>query len=74
MLAGIIALWAFIFLFGVDLLRGADDPAKAVATNFNEGGVQDVPLDAIGGSALGKVTARLDRQRAGRGSRSRRTG
>jgi hypothetical protein len=57
MLAGIIGLWAFIFLFGVGLLRGQDDPAKAVAANFNSGGVQDIPLDAIGGSALGKVTA-----------------
>jgi hypothetical protein len=56
-LAGIIALWSFIFLFGVGLLRGQDDPAKAVAANFNEGGVQDVPLEAIGGAAAGKVTA-----------------
>jgi hypothetical protein len=55
-LAGIIALWAFIFLFGVGLLRKGD-PAKAVADNFNTGGVQDVPLDAVAGSALGKVTA-----------------
>jgi hypothetical protein len=57
LLAGIIALWAFIFLFGVNLLRGQADPAKAVAANFNEGGVRDVPLEAVGGSALGKVTA-----------------
>ena len=35
MLAGIIGLWSFIFLFGVGLLRGEGDPAKAVATNFN---------------------------------------
>jgi hypothetical protein len=57
LLAGIIALWAFIFLFGVGLLRGQGDPAKAVAPNFNAGGVQDVPLAAVGGSAAGKVTA-----------------
>jgi hypothetical protein len=56
-LAGIIALWAFIFLVGVNLLRGGNDPAKAVAPNFNEGGVRDIPLEAIGGSVLGKVTA-----------------
>ncbi len=55
-LAGIIALWAFIFLFGVGLLRQGD-PTKAVADNFNTGGVQDLPLDAVAGSALGKVTA-----------------
>jgi Carboxypeptidase regulatory-like domain len=55
-LAGIIALWSFIFLFGVGLLRQSD-PTKAVADNFNTGGVQDVPLDAVAGSALGKVTA-----------------
>jgi Carboxypeptidase regulatory-like domain len=55
-LAGIIALWAFIFLFGVNLLRGAD-ATKVVAVNFNEGGVQNVPLDAVAASALGKVTA-----------------
>jgi hypothetical protein len=55
-LAGIIALWAFIFLFGVGLLRQGD-PTKAVADNFNTGGVQDVPLDAVAGTMLGKVTA-----------------
>jgi Carboxypeptidase regulatory-like domain len=55
-LAGIIALWAFIFLFGVSLLRKGDDPAKAVPDEFARG-VQDVPLDAVAGSALGKVTA-----------------
>ncbi len=57
LLAAIIALWAFIFLFGVNLLRSGNDPTKAVAANFNEGGVQDVPLESIAGSALGKVTA-----------------
>ncbi|MET0326371.1 MAG: carboxypeptidase-like regulatory domain-containing protein [Ilumatobacteraceae bacterium] len=56
-LAGIVALWASVFLFGVGLLRQGNDPAKAVAANFNSGGVQDVPLSAVAGSALGKVTA-----------------
>lgn len=56
-LAGIVALWASVFLFGVGLLRQGNDPAKAVATNFNSGGVQDVPLAAVAGTALGKVTA-----------------
>ena len=56
-LAGIVALWASVFLFGVGLLRQGNDPAKAVAANFNSGGVQDVPLAAVAGSALGKVTA-----------------
>ncbi|MET0144925.1 MAG: carboxypeptidase-like regulatory domain-containing protein [Ilumatobacteraceae bacterium] len=57
LLAGIVALWAAIFLVGVDLIRGGNDPAKAVAVNFNSGGVQDVPLAAVAGSMLGKVTA-----------------
>ena len=57
MLAGIVALWAAIFLIGVELLRGGGDPAKAVAPNFNTGGVQDVPLEAVAGTMLGKVTA-----------------
>lgn len=57
LLAGIIGLWAFIFLFGVNLIRGQGDPAKARATDFNEGGAQNLRLEAIGASALGKVTA-----------------
>jgi hypothetical protein len=57
LLAGIIALWAFMFLYLVPLLTGRDDPAKAVPANFNDGGVQDVPLDAVAGTTLGKVTA-----------------
>ncbi len=56
-LAGIVALWAFIFLFGVNLLRSGNQATKVVAANFNSGGVQDVPLDAVAGTALGKVTA-----------------
>ena len=57
LLAGIIALWAFIFLVGVDLIRGQGEPHKVAAADINRGGAQDVPLEAIAGSALGKVTA-----------------
>jgi hypothetical protein len=57
LLAGIVALWATIFLVGADLLRQDPAPTKSVAPNFNEGGVQSVPVAAVAGSVLGKVTA-----------------
>ena len=56
LLAAIVALWAFIFLFGVDLLRNRADPTKVVGGSFHTG-VEELPLEAIAGSALGKVTA-----------------
>ena len=56
-LGSIVALWALIFLYGVDLLRSGAAPTKAVAANFNTGGVQEVPLAAIAATATGKVTA-----------------
>jgi hypothetical protein len=55
-LAAIVALWATIFLAGADLLRADDKPTKAVPDNFMTG-VQDVPLEAVAGTLLGKVTA-----------------
>jgi hypothetical protein len=56
-LAGIIALWAFIFLFVVQLIRGNDAPAKAVPTNWNEGGAAEVNLADVAGAVTGQVTA-----------------
>jgi hypothetical protein len=56
-LAGIIALWALIFLFVVQLIRGNDAPAKAVPTNWNEGGAAEVNLADVAGSVKGLVTA-----------------
>ena len=61
-LAGIVALWATIFLLVVDALRSDAAPTKAVATNFNAGGTTDVPLEAIAGSMLGTVTAESNGQ------------
>ena len=75
MLAGIVALWASIFLVGVGLLRQARRPDQGRRRQLQRrGGVQDVPLAAVAGAALGKVTAAVDRRRAWPGSPSRRTG
>ena len=56
-LAAIIALWAFIFLFVVQLLRGGDAPAKSVPKNWNEGGTGEVNLADVAGALSGSVTA-----------------
>jgi protocatechuate 3,4-dioxygenase beta subunit len=56
-LAGIVALWAAIFLFVVNLLRDQEVPTKLLATNFLTGGTREVSLSAIGASAEGTVTA-----------------
>jgi hypothetical protein len=56
-LAGIIALWATIFLLVANALGGDARPAKATATDFAEGGAPNVPLAAIAGTASGTVTA-----------------
>jgi len=56
-LAAIIALWAFIFLFVVQLLRGSDAPAKSVPKNWNEGGTREVNLADVAGTVSGSVTA-----------------
>ncbi len=56
-LAGIIALWAFIFLFVVQLIRSGGDPKKAVSETWNEGGAQSVNLADVAGSVSGTVTA-----------------
>lgn len=57
-LAGIIALWAFIFLFVVQLIRSGDAPAKAVPKNWNAGGAAEVNLADVAGTITGRVTAR----------------
>jgi protocatechuate 3,4-dioxygenase beta subunit len=56
LLAGIIALWATIFLLVANALGSGDEPGKAVASDFN-GGRPNVPLAAIAGTASGRVTA-----------------
>lgn len=56
-LAGIIALWAFIFLFVVQLIRGSDAAAKAVPAHWNESGATEVNLADVAGSVKGEVTA-----------------
>jgi hypothetical protein len=56
-LAGIIALWATIFLLVVAALGRSEDPGKATATEFANGGEQNVSLTTIAGTAEGVVTA-----------------
>ncbi len=56
-LAGIVALWATIFLLVVDLLGRQPDPTKAVADNFNTGGTRDVQLTDVAGSVEGRIAA-----------------
>lgn len=56
-LAGIVALWATIFLVVVSALGSGDDPAKATASAFASGGEPNVSLAAIAGTAEGRVTA-----------------
>ncbi len=57
LLAGIIALWATIFLLVASALGSDDSPGKATASAFRKGGAANVPLAAIAGTASGKVTA-----------------
>lgn len=57
MLAGIIALWATIFLVVVDLLRTQPAPTKLTATDFDRGGAQELPVALVAGSVTGKVTS-----------------
>jgi hypothetical protein len=56
-LAGIVTLWAAIFLFVLNALRAQAAPTKAVAAGFNDGGAQSVSLTGVAASASGKVTA-----------------
>lgn len=56
-LAGIVALWATIFLLVVAALSSSDDPAKATATDFGSGGAANVALAAIAGTTEGRVAA-----------------
>ena len=56
-LIAIIALWAFIFLFVVQLLRGTAAPAKSVPANWNQGGTREVNLADVVGTVSGSVTA-----------------
>ncbi len=56
-LASIIALWAFIFLFVVQLLRAGGDPKKAVPASWNAGDAQELSLANVAGSVTGRVSA-----------------
>lgn len=56
-LAGIIALWAFVFLFVVHLIRSGGDPKKSVSDTWNKNGAQSVNLADVAGSVSGTVTA-----------------
>lgn len=56
MLAGIVALWALIFLWVVSELRTSEPAAKALGTDALEG-PENIPLAAIAGTFEGTVTA-----------------
>jgi hypothetical protein len=56
MLAGIILLWALIFLWVIGELRASESVAKAPGTSFMDG-PDNIPLGVIGGTAEGRVTA-----------------
>jgi 5-hydroxyisourate hydrolase-like protein (transthyretin family) len=55
-LAGIVLLWALIFLFVISELRSTDAPAKAVGTGFLTG-PENIPLTRVAATAEGTVTA-----------------
>lgn len=55
-LAGIILLWALIFLFVISELRRTEPPAKAVGTEFMTG-PDNIPLAAVAATTEGTVTA-----------------
>lgn len=57
MLAGIIALWAFIFIWVVQALNEDNSEIKKPATAFDMGGESDVPLSNVAGTAAGRATA-----------------
>src|SRR5918994_1049954 len=56
MLAGIILLWAVIFLWVISELRSSEPVAKASGSSFMEG-PDNIPLGLIGGTVEGRVTA-----------------
>ena len=56
MLAGIILLWAFIFLWVISEMRHSEPAAKAVGTDIIRGPA-NIPLAAIAGTFEGTVTA-----------------
>ncbi len=55
-LAGIVLLWALIFLLVISELRSTDAPAKAVGTGFLTG-PENIPLSRVAATAEGTVTA-----------------
>ena len=55
-LAGIVLLWALIFLFVISELRSTEPPAKAVGTDFLTG-PDNIPLTLVAGTLEGTVTA-----------------
>jgi hypothetical protein len=57
MLAGIVLLWAFIFLYAINALHRNEPVAKATGTFFMEG-PDNIPLGEIGGTIEGRVTAK----------------
>lgn len=56
-LALIVALWATIFILVISMMRNDSSRSKAVPANWNEHGVQAVPLDLIAASMTGTVRA-----------------
>lgn len=60
MLAGIITLWALIFILVINAIRSQDSPGKALASTFVEGGDPSLPIASIGSTAAGTVTSATD--------------
>lgn len=56
MLAGIVLLWALIFLWVVSELRSTEPPAKAVGSDFMSG-PDNIPLSRVASSIGGTVTS-----------------
>ena len=54
----IVALWATIFLVVISALRDDAAPTKSVATDFNNGGSDNVDLAAVAVTMSGQVTAK----------------
>src|SRR5207249_3846865 len=56
-LAGIVALWATVFIVVVKRLGEQESAKKAVAADFDNGGAASVPLADVAGSVAGTVTS-----------------
>ncbi|HRE00871.1 MAG TPA: carboxypeptidase-like regulatory domain-containing protein, partial [Ilumatobacteraceae bacterium] len=61
-LAGIIALWAAVFLLVINALRDTSAPTKLTAVDFAQGGSSEIDLTAMASSLAGTVTSESTRE------------